>query len=60
MTQSNPRSDLTAAEWAVRLNERALTAQEQTELDRDLLTRFPEGYRHLAYLQSQIGEGKEP
>jgi hypothetical protein len=24
-------------------------------LDRDLLTRFPEGYRHLAYLQTQIG-----
>jgi hypothetical protein len=25
------------------------------ELDRDLLARFPEGYRHLAYLQTQIG-----
>ena len=24
-------------------------------LDRDLLKRFPEGYRHLAYLQSRIG-----
>jgi hypothetical protein len=24
-------------------------------LDRDLLARFPEGYRHLAYLQSKIG-----
>ncbi len=24
-------------------------------LDRDLLTRFPEGYRHLAYLQTKIG-----
>jgi hypothetical protein len=24
-------------------------------LDRDLLERFPEGYRHLAYLQTQIG-----
>jgi len=24
-------------------------------LDRDLLTRFPEGYRHLEYLQSKIG-----
>jgi transmembrane sensor len=34
MTQSNQRTDLTAAKWAVRLNERALTAQEQTELDR--------------------------
>jgi transmembrane sensor len=33
MTQSNRRTDLTAAEWAVRLNERALTAQEQAELD---------------------------
>jgi transmembrane sensor len=33
MTQSNQRTDLTAAEWAVRLNERALAAQEQTELD---------------------------
>src|SRR5690349_4177343 len=25
------------------------------ELDSGLLTRFPEGYRHLAYLQTQIG-----
>ena len=25
------------------------------ELDRALLARFPEGYRHLAYLQTQIG-----
>ena len=25
------------------------------ELDRDLLARFPIGYRHLAYLQTQIG-----
>jgi hypothetical protein len=25
------------------------------ELDQDLLKRFPEGYRHLAYLQSRIG-----
>jgi transmembrane sensor len=33
MTQNDQRTDLTAAEWAVRLNERALTAQEQTELD---------------------------
>ncbi len=24
-------------------------------LDRDLLARFPEGYRHLAYLQTKIG-----
>jgi transmembrane sensor len=34
MTQSNHGSDLTAAEWAVRLNERSLTTQEQAELDR--------------------------
>jgi ketosteroid isomerase-like protein len=25
------------------------------ELDRDLLNRFPEGYRHLAYLQTKAG-----
>jgi hypothetical protein len=25
------------------------------DLDRDLLARFPEGYRHLAYLQTRIG-----
>jgi hypothetical protein len=24
-------------------------------LDRDLLAQFPEGYRHLAYLQTRIG-----
>jgi transmembrane sensor len=34
MTQSNPGIDLTAAEWAVRLHERALSAQEQIEFDR--------------------------
>jgi transmembrane sensor len=33
MTQSNQGIDITAAEWAVRLNERALTAEEQIELD---------------------------
>ena len=33
MTQSNQRTDLTAAEWAIRLNERALTLEEQTVLD---------------------------
>ena len=33
MTQSNQGTDLTAAEWAVRLNERALAAHEQRELD---------------------------
>ncbi|MFC7557178.1 nuclear transport factor 2 family protein [Pseudoroseomonas wenyumeiae] len=25
------------------------------EMDRDLLAQFPEGYRHLAYLQTKIG-----
>lgn len=29
-------------------------------LDRDLLDRFPEGYRHLAYLQSQLGFTVKP
>jgi transmembrane sensor len=33
MNQSNQGTDLTASKWAVRLNERALTADEQTELD---------------------------
>ncbi len=27
----------------------------QLKLDRDLLAQFPEGYRHLAYLQTRIG-----
>ena len=30
-------------------------AQQRVPLDPALLARFPEGYRHLAYLQSQIG-----
>jgi hypothetical protein len=30
------------------------------ELDRDLLDRFPEGYRHLAYLQTRIGYEVKP
>jgi len=30
------------------------------ELDRALLGRFPEGYRHLAYLQTQIGYDVKP
>jgi transmembrane sensor len=34
MTQSNQGTDLTAAEWAVRLNERPLTVEEQAGLDR--------------------------
>jgi hypothetical protein len=29
-------------------------------LDQDLLARFPEGYRHLAYLQSKIGYKVKP
>ena len=30
------------------------------KLDADLLARFPEGYRHLAYLQSRIGFSIKP
>ena len=30
------------------------------ELDADLLNRFPEGYRHLAYLQTRIGYTVKP
>ena len=30
------------------------------ELDRHLLERFPEGYRHLAYLQTRIGYDVKP
>jgi hypothetical protein len=30
------------------------------ELDRALLARFPEGYRHLAYLQTRIGYKVKP
>ncbi len=30
------------------------------ELDRDLLASFPEGYRHLAYLQTKIGFKVKP
>ena len=33
---------------------------QRVELDRDLLTRFPEGYRHLAYLQTQAGFTVKP
>ena len=29
-------------------------------LDPDLLARFPEGYRHLAYLQTQVGYAVKP
>ena len=30
------------------------------ELDRELLARFPEGYRHLAYLQTRVGYEVKP
>jgi hypothetical protein len=30
------------------------------ELDRDALERFPVGYRHLAYLQTQLGFAVKP
>ena len=30
------------------------------ELDNELLGRFPEGYRHLAYLQTRIGYVVKP
>jgi hypothetical protein len=30
------------------------------EFDRELLERFPEGYRHLAYLQVQVGYPVKP
>ncbi|MBY0532863.1 MAG: nuclear transport factor 2 family protein [Xanthobacteraceae bacterium] len=30
------------------------------ELDKELLARFPEGYRHLAYLQTRIGYEVKP
>ena len=30
------------------------------ELDKELLARFPEGYRHLAYLQTRIGYTVKP
>ena len=32
----------------------------QLSLDPDQLARFPEGYRHLAYLQSQVGYAVKP
>ena len=33
----------------------AVDPAAKLELDKELLNSFPEGYRHLAYLQSQIG-----
>jgi hypothetical protein len=32
----------------------------ELRLDQDLLNRFPEGYRHLAYLQTRIGYKVKP
>ncbi len=32
----------------------------ELRLDRELLARFPEGYRHLAYLQTRIGYAVKP
>jgi hypothetical protein len=32
----------------------------ELELDQELLDRFPEGYRHLAYVQTQIGYAVKP
>jgi hypothetical protein len=33
---------------------------EVVDLDQDVLARFPEGYRHLAYLQVQVGYPVKP
>src|SRR6185295_6638355 len=37
-----------------------LDPSARLELDKDLLARFPEGYRHLAYLQTRIGYTVKP
>jgi hypothetical protein len=37
-----------------------LDPSAQLTLDKDLLARFPEGYRHLAYLQTRIGYKVKP
>jgi hypothetical protein len=37
-----------------------LDPSAKLELDRELLARFPEGYRHLAYLQTRIGYTVKP
>ena len=34
--------------------------RRSSTLDQDLLARFPEGYRHLAYLQTRIGYTVKP
>jgi len=38
----------------------ALDASAELKLDPELLNRFPEGYRHLAYLQTRIGYKVKP
>lgn len=37
-----------------------VNGKETLDLDRSLLERFPEGYRHLAYLQTRIGYTVKP
>jgi hypothetical protein len=37
-----------------------LDPSARLSLDKDLLARFPEGYRHLAYLQTRIGYTVKP
>jgi len=37
-----------------------LDPSAKLSLDKDLLARFPEGYRHLAYLQTRIGYTVKP
>jgi hypothetical protein len=37
-----------------------LDPSARLELDKELLARFPEGYRHLAYLQTRIGYTVKP
>src|SRR3954464_7930674 len=37
-----------------------LDPSARLSLDKDLLARFPEGYRHLAYLQTRIGYKVKP
>jgi hypothetical protein len=38
----------------------ALDPAAKLSLDKELLARFPEGYRHLAYLQTRIGYKVKP
>ena len=37
-----------------------LDPSAKLELDKELLARFPEGYRHLAYLQTRVGYTVKP